>query len=484
MNVPRHAQHLHNAWKKHQDADWVDIDLPIWKGLTFYQTRSNAIILQGTLPAYCIPKVVRLKTGEVLYEKAYLSPRPPPKISLRHDWTKALGSKVDRQPQEEVARQPREEVARQPQGEVARQAKFFQPTQPHPKPIDRSGQLDNNHEVFVEEGETSWSREIKETSSPWSREIKETSFHEELCSSDRSGQPDITPSVIRAQTNLSEEIRVEQTHDRSGQPDKHEIAREITTLNTDNELPRERIEEDMDFQIPGLPHSTVKQLQSASVRELIQKIENHPNRHALQRDLQQSQSFNPFSQESKEMIHEVGNIELCELLDMEPKTQCKVCLSYWDIGIIYCTCGHFLRNGTEENKKFVQYTMDLVSIPNYYIKKGRPHGHRYGKKPGDKEYYIANSLKKKCNKKYYLGIHDRFIRDEKFRKNMLDNGRTEDICRQMDDLADEDHTHHLTQEEIEDDRANWWIRSNKIVPIQCQSGTGLTSNKHCPPCDS
>ena len=95
LNVPRRAQYLHNAWKKHQDAVyWVDIDLAIRKGLTFYQTRSNAIILQGTLPAYCIPKVVRLKTGEVLYEKAYMSPRPPPKISLSHDWTKELGSKV------------------------------------------------------------------------------------------------------------------------------------------------------------------------------------------------------------------------------------------------------------------------------------------------------------------------------------------------------------------------------------------------------
>ena len=110
-----------NAWKKHQDAVyWVDINLAIRKGLTFYQTRSNAIILQGTLPAYCIPKVVSLKTGEVKYEKAYMSPRPPPKISLRHDWTKELGSKVDRQPEGEVTRQP--------EGEVARQAKFFQPT--------------------------------------------------------------------------------------------------------------------------------------------------------------------------------------------------------------------------------------------------------------------------------------------------------------------------------------------------------------------
>ena len=73
--------------------------------------------------------------------------------------------------------------------------------------------------------------------------------------------------------------------------------------------------------------------------------------------------------------------------------------------------------------------MDLLSIPNYYIKKGRPHGHRYGKKLGDHEYYIANSLKKKCKKKNFLGIHDQFIRDEKFRKNMFDVGRTEEICR-------------------------------------------------------
>ena len=35
------------------------------------------------------------------------------------------------------------------------------------------------------------------------------------------------------------------------------------------------------------------------------------------------------------MIHEVGNVELCELLDMEPKAQCKVCISYWDVGISF-----------------------------------------------------------------------------------------------------------------------------------------------------
>ena len=77
------------------------------KDCSFYQTRSNAIILYDTLPAYCIPKVVWLKTGEVLYEKVYMSPRPPPKISLKHEWKRELGSEVARQPEGQVVQQSR-----------------------------------------------------------------------------------------------------------------------------------------------------------------------------------------------------------------------------------------------------------------------------------------------------------------------------------------------------------------------------------------
>ena len=74
---------------------------------------------------------------------------------------------------------------------------------------------------------------------------------------------------------------------------------------------------------------------------------------------------------------------------------------------------------------------------------------------------------------FYLGIHDRFIRAEKFRKNMFDTSCTGEMCRQMDELADEDHTHHLTPEEIRDYRVNWWIRSNKVgsdtMPVRHRS---------------
>ena len=103
-----------------------------------------------------------------------MSLRPPPKISPRHDWAREevpLGSTVDQQSEGEVVRQSQEDVARR--------AKFSEPTEPIPKSIcDGSGQPDNTQDCAVE-GETSRSQEIS---------VK--SFHEEICSSDRSGQPD------------------------------------------------------------------------------------------------------------------------------------------------------------------------------------------------------------------------------------------------------------------------------------------------------
>ena len=87
-------------------------------------------------------------------------------------------------------------------------------------------------------------------------------------------------------------------------------------------------EVDIDFRISGLPHSVVKQAENSRVRELVKKIENHSHRQDLQADLQQNNAYNPFSEKSKKMIKDTGNVELFELFETEPKTQCKKCLSY------------------------------------------------------------------------------------------------------------------------------------------------------------
>ena len=146
--------------KKHQEAVfWVDIDLSIRKGLTFYQTRSNAIIFQKNTSSLLCSKSCEIENWKVLYEKSYMSPRPQPKISSRHDhdWTRgkvSLGSTVDQQPEGKVVRQSRGEV---------QHATFSQLTQPIPKPIrDRSGQPEDMQDVFVVKGATSRSHEINE----------------------------------------------------------------------------------------------------------------------------------------------------------------------------------------------------------------------------------------------------------------------------------------------------------------------------------
>ena len=92
-------------------------------------------------------------------------------------------------------------------------------------------------------------------------------------------------------------------------------------------------DENIDFNISGVPNAMVKRSQSISVQNLIQKTENHPQKEAIQNDLEQHRAFNPFSEKSKDAIMAAGNTELCEIINVEPKLQCKTCLKHWSAGI-------------------------------------------------------------------------------------------------------------------------------------------------------
>ena len=180
LSVPRHAQYLHKAWKRHQDAVFVvDINLDIEKGLKFCQTRSDAIILHETLPAYCIPKVVWMKTGEVIHEKVCMSSRSPPKISLKHEWKRESDS---------------EHAQRSEVGQLSRS---FQSNQPILNP--------NRERTWrpVVRDDTRTLQDGRKTSR--SQEIDVNSFHEESVSSEKTGRPVIETSVIQARSSEDSE---------------------------------------------------------------------------------------------------------------------------------------------------------------------------------------------------------------------------------------------------------------------------------------
>ena len=352
-----------DTWKRHQDTVyWVEKKkLAQRKGLKFYQTRSNAIILNDTLPAYCIPKVVVMETGEIIYEKGYVSPR----------WMKELDS------------------------EVAGSSKDSQRIQPKSKT-----QLSRTVRPVSEQPAGSFTQEI----------VKDVLFCREGTKNSRTVRPVDGQSLTQL-----EEI-------------------------------------DIDFRVSGLPHAVVKEAENLRVQE-------HPRREALQADLQQNNVDNPFSNNSKAMIREVGNVELFELCETIPKVQCSQCLLYWNQGVIYCTCGHFSVE-SESRRKFNKLRLDALSVPHYVIKKVRLHGARHGKTEEQKEYHIAFNAWKRCRKRvdaqeeHYKGIHDRFQRDQVYRESQLKIGWTEQKCIEMDELAQQDHTYRPPKRNSKDTKVS------------------------------
>ena len=110
------------------------------------------------------------------------------------------------------------------------------------------------------------------------------------------------------------------------------------TDSTSTERPvlvNQKEEHEIDFRVPGLSHAVVKEAEHLRVQEFVKKIENHPHRQALQADLHQNNVYNPFSNNSKEMIRELGNVVLFELCETLPKVQCSHCLLCWIMAL--CT---------------------------------------------------------------------------------------------------------------------------------------------------
>ena len=161
-----------------------------------------------------------METGEIKYEKVFESPRPPPKISLRNDWMKELGS------------------------EVARQAEGSQPTQPNPNPIYRTGR-----QVVTEQTSRSSAQGID---TRFSLDCENTNLFVERLEKDKDTDKD-----------------VDADRDRTGRP---VVIGQPTGASTQFE------EVDIDFRVSGLPHAVVKQAEHSRVRELVKKIESHTHR--------------------------------------------------------------------------------------------------------------------------------------------------------------------------------------------------------------
>ena len=88
-----------NTWKHFQDTIfWCNLKLAQQRGLQFYQTRSNAVILYDTLPAEFSENAICMKTKDQLYqrESVILRPRVVHKANSQKLFTRSTctGSKI------------------------------------------------------------------------------------------------------------------------------------------------------------------------------------------------------------------------------------------------------------------------------------------------------------------------------------------------------------------------------------------------------
>ena len=88
-----------------------------------------------------------------------------------------------------------------------------------------------------------------------------------------------------------------------------------------------------------------------------------------------------------------------------------------------------------------------------------------------RQHFVAHNLRKRCTKKNFEGIHDRFQKDLRFRDSQLTIDRTEEICIQMDEVAQKDFTYRMSSDEFVRYKKKWISlnTSGRNAPMKIRS---------------
>ena len=111
---------------------------------------------------------------------------------------------------------------------------------------------------------------------------------------------------------------------------------------------------------------------------------------------------------------------------LNPKAQCKACLAYWDVGIVYCTCGTSCEMERRRTRNSSSTLLTSFRCPITTSRKGEPTGTATGRSREITSTSSRIRSRRNARRERFLGFHDRFIRDERFRKNMIELGRNEE----------------------------------------------------------
>ena len=217
----------------------------------------------------------------------------------------------------------------------------------------------------------------------------------------------------------------------------------------------------VDFSVSGILEEALKRSENFNILQLIRRITRHPQKQAVQNDLDKEQSFNAFSDESKKAIKEAGNIEISEIINAEPKWQCKSCLNHCNPGVIYCVCGRLMRQQIQPRIESTSHPPSTHSPYRVSTSEKTDHVVTGMEKLQDAKNTVRHiNLQRNAVKRDTKASTTGTFRDKAFRSAMIDHSRTEQMILEMDKLAKEDHSYKASKAEIVFYRGNWWLHSN------------------------
>ena len=82
-----------------------------------------------------------------------------------------------------------------------------------------------------------------------------------------------------------------------------------------------------------------------------------------------------FSEESRRVVHELGNSELHELGQISRTVQCQSCLMHIPEGLVFCSCGMCLRQGEEQIQR-IKARFEAMMVPWCLARVNYPRGER------------------------------------------------------------------------------------------------------------
>ena len=144
-----------------------------------------------------------------------------------------------------------------------------------------------------------------------------------------------------------------------------------------------------------------------------------------------------FSEESSRTIHEIGNIELCELGQMT--VQYYSCWKHLLEGLAFCFCGVCLRLDEATIKRIkVRFQALIVLYDLALINRSR--GKKHGETQCQQDRWNAMDARRGAWKHGEDTVEIRWRQDEEYKNSQLAHGWTEEYCRYLDYLTTIDIT--------------------------------------------